>query len=291
MGSMTVQPMTVRRWKPCVELRPFVEAYGVREAEFATKQVHVPLPARRDCFLEFYLQDRYRIVTVATGAEYWAPRCVLVGPSTQRREDLKLSGSLQVFSIRFSPIGFRALFGIPARLLRDQAMEAEFVLGQEIVEIHEQLAAVEPAQWELVAERYLLKRLRRLDVSAESRIAGHAAAAMQRSRGRVGVAEIAARSSVSPRHLERAFQEQVGVSPKVFGRLLRLDHALELARSGTNWAEVASACGYFDQSHLVRDFRAMTGATPVQFAALCAAPPQSQRTMSHFSYTTSGMPG
>ena len=100
---MIFRPMTARRWKPRVELRPFVEAYGVREASFGLKQAYVPLPARRDCFLEFYLEGLYRIVTVATGAEHWAPRCVLVGPSTQRREDLKLSGVLQVFSIRFSP--------------------------------------------------------------------------------------------------------------------------------------------------------------------------------------------
>ena len=101
MGSATVQPMIARRWKPCDELRPFVDAYGVREAGLGTEQVYVPLHARRDFFLEFYLRGRYRIVTVANGAEHWAPHCVLVGPSTQRREDLKLSGSLEVFSIRF----------------------------------------------------------------------------------------------------------------------------------------------------------------------------------------------
>jgi AraC-like DNA-binding protein len=275
MDSLLLRPMTVKRWRPCAELRQSVEAYSVREAGFGTRQAYVPLPARRDCFLEFYLQGRYRIVTVATGAEHWAPRCVLVGPSTQRREDLKLSGSLQVFSIRFSPAGFRALFGIPARLLRDRAMEAELVLGREIVELHEQLAAVAPARWEPVAEAYLLKRLRMHDVSAASRMAGQAAMTMQRSYGMVRVAEVAARLSVSTRHLERTFQEQVGVSPKVFGKLLRLDHALQLARPESNWSEVANACGYFDQSHMVRDFRAMTGVTPVEFAALRASPPQS----------------
>ncbi|ADW68324.1 helix-turn-helix domain-containing protein [Granulicella tundricola] len=275
MSSLIVRPMTVRRWRPCAELWPFVEAYGFRAAEFGTSQVYIPLPARRDCFLEFYLQGRYRIVTVTTGTEHWAPRCVLVGPSTQRKEDLKLSGSLQVFSIRFSPVGFRALFGIPASALRDRALEAEHVLGREIVEMHGQLAAVGPAQWESVAEQYLLKRARALGISAESRVAHQAAAAMQRSRGKMAVAKIAAGSAVSTRHLERLFHEQIGVSPKVFGRLLRLDHALELAGSGSNWAEVANSCGYFDQSHLVRDFRAMTGATPLEFAALRAAPPQS----------------
>ena len=275
MGSSTIQPMTVRRWRPCAELRHFVEAYGVREAGFGTMQAYVPLPARRDCFLEFYLQGRYRIVTVATGAEYWAPRCVLVGPSTQRREDLKLSGSLQVFSIRFSPVGFRALFGIPARLLRDRAMEAELVLGREIVDLHDKLTAVHPVFWEPVAEAYLLKCLRMHEVSAASRMAGRAAAAMQRSRGMLRVAEVAARVAVSTRQLERAFQEQVGVSPKVFGKLLRLDHALQLAGQECIWSEIASACGYFDQSHMVQDFRAMTGATPVEFVASRGLPPQS----------------
>ena len=267
--------MTVRMWRPRVELRPFVETYGVREAGFGARQAYVPLPARRDCFLEFYLQGRYRIVTVATGAAHWAPACVLVGPSTHRQEDLMLSGSLSVFSIRFSPVGFRALFGIPARLLRDRAVEAELILGRQIVELHEQLAASEPAGWESVAERYLMRRLRMFESSAENHIAGLAATAMQRSRGTIDVAEVASRLAVSTRHLERAFQEQVGVPPKVFGRLLRLDHALELAAAGSKWAEVAYACGYFDQSHMVRDFRAMTGVTPLEFAALRAKPLQS----------------
>jgi AraC-like DNA-binding protein len=264
----------MRRWKPCAELQPLVEAYSIREAGFGTRQAYVPLPARRDFFLEFYLQDRYRIVTVATGSEHWAPRCVLVGPSTRRTADLKLTGALRVFSVRFSPVGFRALFGIPARLLRDQAMEAELVLGREIIEMHEQIAAAEPTEWESIAERYLLKRARILDASAEHCIAAQAATSMQRSRGMMAVAGIAAVSSVSTRHLERVFQEQIGVSPKLFARLLRLDHALKLAGPGSNWAEVASLCGYFDQSHLVRDFRAMTGATPTEFAALRVAPPQ-----------------
>jgi AraC-like DNA-binding protein len=272
MGSIAVQPMTARRWRPSVELRPFVEAYGVREATLGAKQAYVPLPARRDCFLEFYLQGRYRIVTVASGSEHWAPRSVLVGPSTQRREDLKLTGTLQVLSIRFSPIGFRALFGIPARLLRDQAIEAEMVLGPEIVEVYEQLGAVEPVRWQTIAEEYLLKRVRTLTPSTETRIAGKAAASMHRSRGRVSVAEVAAQSAVSTRHLERVIQEQVGVSPKMFGRLLRLDQALAQLNQRSNWAEIAIACGYFDQSHMVRDFRAMTGATPVEFLALRTEP-------------------
>jgi transcriptional regulator GlxA family with amidase domain len=75
--------------------------------------------------------------------------------------------------------------------------------------------------------------------------------------------------------MERAFQEQVGLSQKLFGRLLRLEHALKLAETRSDWADVAVTRGYSDQSHLIRDFRAQTGATPIEFAALRAVPPRS----------------
>jgi len=50
-------------------------------------------------------------------------------------------------------------------------------------------------------------------------------------------------------------------------RLLRLERAIELARLGAAWAEVAYACGYYDQSHLANEFRRITGASPTQYLA------------------------
>ncbi len=264
--------MTVRRWKPCRELAPFVETFGVREAGFGGAALRLALPARRDCFLEFYFADRYRVANVSTGAVHVAPRCVLVGPHTERREDLILAGDLKVFTIRFSPVGLRALFGIPARLLRDLAVEAELVLGKDVAELEEQLHACGESAWGPVAEQFLLDRVRRNGVPDDGGLVRRIARELETSHGTVSVAAAAAKHTMSVRQMERAFQEHVGVSPKMFGRLLRLDHALEIAgaQAGCNWADVASVCGYFDQSHMVRDFRAMTGATPVEFAALRA---------------------
>jgi AraC-like DNA-binding protein len=69
----------------------------------------------------------------------------------------------------------------------------------------------------------------------------------------------------SRRRLAARFREAVGLPPKTVARLLRLDRAIELAGSGMAWAEVAYACGYFDQSHLVNEFRRITGASPTQY--------------------------
>ena len=81
---------------------------------------------------------------------------------------------------------------------------------------------------------------------------------------------MAAGQGLSERQAERVFLEHVGLSPKLFGRLTRMNEALKLRASdeALSWADIAASAGYFDQSHMVRDFRDLNGATPAQFAEL-----------------------
>jgi AraC-like DNA-binding protein len=69
---------------------------------------------------------------------------------------------------------------------------------------------------------------------------------------------------VSERHLRRVFRETLGVSPKTFARLARFRHALRAAREDddASWADIAAAAGYYDQAHLIADFRVIAGVTP-----------------------------
>lgn len=69
---------------------------------------------------------------------------------------------------------------------------------------------------------------------------------------------------VSERHLRRVFREAVGVSPKAFAKVRRFQRALQAARAGgsVSWASIAAAAGYYDQAHLIAEFRAIAGVTP-----------------------------
>ena len=70
---------------------------------------------------------------------------------------------------------------------------------------------------------------------------------------------------VSERHLRRVFRDTVGVSPKTFAKLARFHRALRSAARGTptaSWASIAAAAGYYDQAHLIGEFRAIAGVTP-----------------------------
>ena len=87
--------------------------------------------------------------------------------------------------------------------------------------------------------------------------------------GQVKVKELAEQLGVSRRTLERAFAEHVGVAPKKFARVLRFQNALTIirARRFRDLADLAFACGYADQSHLIRDFKALTGRLPSQLSS------------------------
>jgi AraC-like DNA-binding protein len=87
--------------------------------------------------------------------------------------------------------------------------------------------------------------------------------------GAVEVGLLTEELGCSRRHLAARFREQVGIAPKALARILRFRRVLELIeRDGVaGWADIAVRCGYYDQSHLNRDFRDFAGHTPSEYLA------------------------
>jgi AraC-like DNA-binding protein len=86
--------------------------------------------------------------------------------------------------------------------------------------------------------------------------------------GRIDISRLAASLGVTRQHLARRFAAHVGVTPKTFCRVVRLWKVLRSTDGGrVNWAGLAADLGYSDQSHLVTEFRSLTGLTPSRWAA------------------------
>ena len=84
---------------------------------------------------------------------------------------------------------------------------------------------------------------------------------------RASVTDAAAALCMSERHFRRVFRDVVGVSPKAYARLVRFRRAVRVAREGreASWAGIAVMAGYYDQAHLIEEFRAIAGVTPTAF--------------------------
>jgi len=78
------------------------------------------------------------------------------------------------------------------------------------------------------------------------------------------VRKLAAQLGVGERHLSRSFRAMFGASPKQFARVARIEKIFAMRQAGSAWADIAYACGFADQAHMINDFDAIVGETPQQ---------------------------
>jgi AraC-like DNA-binding protein len=163
-----------------------------------------------------------------------------------------------------TPLGARRLFGMPMGELTGQAVELEDLMGPAASELAERLAtAPDWATWIDVFERAIAAR-----VLAAPPVAPELDWAWKRmveSDGAVAVAELAAQTGWSRRHLAIRCRAELGMPPKALARILRFERAVARLREGDDLAALALDAGYYDQAHFNRDFRAFTGATPTAY--------------------------
>lgn len=113
-----------------------------------------------------------------------------------------------------------------------------------------------------ILERFLLERA--AWEQAPHPAVTFALASFQTGPQRRSISEVTTQLGLSPKRFISLFEEAVGLTPKVFCRLLRFQEALQRTTRGqpAQWAELALDCGYFDQAHFIHDFQAFAGLTP-----------------------------
>jgi AraC-like DNA-binding protein len=116
-------------------------------------------------------------------------------------------------------------------------------------------------------DRFLLERLRRGRPMSPD--VAWALKSLQTSHGGRSIGALSRNLACSRKTLIQRFHAQVGLSPKAVASILRFAHAVERIRAvdEESWADLAIACGYYDQAHFNRDFRRYSGRTPRQFYA------------------------
>ncbi|PTL76797.1 AraC family transcriptional regulator [Vitiosangium sp. GDMCC 1.1324] len=176
----------------------------------------------------------------------------------------------QTIAVRFKPGGAYPFFGVPMSELTDRIVSIDTLWGADGTRLRHELAeAPSIAARMQVLEDALTERLRRGDVfePASAHVVRRAIRVMTDATEPPRVEVLARELGLSARQLRRAFDEVVGVSPKEFARVVRFQRAVRASeRAATpDWGAIAAAVGYYDQAHLISDFRALTGTTPSAF--------------------------
>lgn len=253
-------------------LREFVGGYLYWEHQAPDQPLVRPVPARPDLFVAFYLREPYAVWDHRTGRTRRLPGAVVVGAQTTRVVDLLITGPQCAWYIFFRPAGLYRLFGVTAARLTNEGYSATEVLGADAVRLHLHLHhADSPAAMARATEEVLRGRL---CCARPAHPVRQAASALLQRHGRIPLDALATASSLSRRHFERTFVEQIGMAPKRYARVARFQFALHLKRQrpALTWTEISQTAGYFDQAHLIKDFRALAGAVPSSFLRLLVDP-------------------
>lgn len=177
--------------------------------------------------------------------------------------DIRYAGRAEAVGVRFQPGGIRPWVDEPAHRLVDRTADlADVWRGAEAL-LDELAAAPDDPHRVAVLERHLVRR-RRPGVEADP-----AAMLLERSGGRASVADLVRLTGLGERQLQRRFRDAVGYPPRTARRVARFIRAARLLTRApaTPWPVVTHACGFHDQPHMIREFRAFAGMTPVEFAA------------------------
>jgi methylphosphotriester-DNA--protein-cysteine methyltransferase len=172
---------------------------------------------------------------------------------------------VRTFGVRFRPGGLAAFAPVPAGALAGCIVEPRALGGAPGVEVEARLREAPHHRARAgIVQRFLLARL-------DAPRAGAVQPAVReilRRRGRIEARALARHSGTTPRSLQRAFRRDIGLQPKVLARIVRFQNVLAAVERGGDheWAQVALDCGYYDQAHLIRDFKQFTGGTPARFA-------------------------
>lgn len=173
-------------------------------------------------------------------------------------------GKVGIFSIRFHPAGLQPFIDFPVSDLTGIFVELSKIWKDSSI-LEEKMSRCQNNEERIqVIENFLESHLKNnLDTEAMERCVNE----IIRSDGMISIEKLAADLKIGQRHLERKFLSSVGLSLKLFSRIIRFNNALQLIENKDfkSFTNVAYNGGFYDQAHFIKDFKYFTGLNPKKY--------------------------
>lgn len=259
--------MQVQQYLPCRALAPYVNrCWEIKHDLPPGQTIAVPFNCTGRPHFVFSLESPFQCYRQG-GSQMELCESTVFGvfgtPMTKY-----FSGPTLGVVVDFTPTGLQTLWRLPVHELSEQSLDLTAVIATEVRELTDQMReAPSTARRFALLEGFLLRRLARVNQANQLRTDGRIEAAvnfMQRQPARVNMHQLAYQLNTSERTLRRRFSEVVGISPKYFVRMQRFIHTRRWLeqQAKPNWLDILFLTGYYDQAHLINEFKYFTGSSP-----------------------------
>lgn len=243
-------------------LRPFIATLWYFAGDFAHARERI-LPTGSMQLLVNLYEDELRTYEGEDLSRVCRMRGSAISGTYARPFGIDTDEQRRVVGVAFRPGGAAPFFTEPADALGGQHVELERLWGRDGALLRERLLeAPTPADALRTLEAVLLARVgRSLELD---KLVDFALSALDRD---VPVGPLTSRLGMTPKRFIRHFERVVGLTPKRYARVRRFGRVLESVELGRriDWSGVAAACGYYDQAHLIHDFREFSGMNPTLY--------------------------
>lgn len=171
--------------------------------------------------------------------------------------------SCGIFGVVLQPYALTLLFNISSTELKNELVDLESLLGQEGIDISEQIMLADGNHQRIsLMNQFLNKQIEYIKHSSII----HSVQSICANNGNVNIIQLSNQSFLSQRQFERRFKDLVGFSPKTFSRLVRFKATVDNYRADNKtMTEIAYDFGYYDQSHFIQDFKQFSGYCPKSY--------------------------
>jgi AraC-like DNA-binding protein len=192
------------------------------------------------------------------------------GQTTEHRS-FSMTGNFKMMGVYLYPYAMPLLYKIPSHEFTNQHIPLDELCKAEFSELQERILETETDAGgiNILSDYLCRKSMRAMGVRDKFH---QCVLHVIDQFGNVEVDRLAQHAGISNRQLERKFNVSVGLSPKVYSRLMRFHASLRFIKSGTmkTLTDIAYAAGYFDQSHFIREFKEFAGLSPGEYFSLPA---------------------
>jgi len=253
--------MESRIYKPQYPLTDFVDSFFWYSGKsFGAVQKLIP-DGKTDLLLNF---DTCLYAYESPGKKSFFSESIIQGIRTAPYK-FEFGEQVKLLGIRFLPFGLYALFGIAEKEITDYFTEASAIAGTGLKDTEEKVYKEPDVERKFrIVEKWLMECLHK----RENKCANitDKIRTISSSNGLEKLSKICS-NEANYKKVQRIFRDYIGISPKLYARMVRFENIHNELRAckTPDWMDIVTRYNFFDQSHLVKEFKFFSGTTPNEF--------------------------
>ncbi|WP_119079242.1 helix-turn-helix domain-containing protein [Chitinophaga alhagiae] len=257
-------------YRPCEALQDVVALYWRSRCDLEQALVQEMYTPTLQA-LTFNLGGRYEDILLEEEWMRMDKYCYVIGQPLSKRVSLSNPKGIDILGVKFTPLGLYLLTGIDMRHISDKIIDAGDIWALDIPLLYEEILSKGTTLEQIgVIEHFLIRKRKQHSRCEKAHMVRHTLELMAHKRI-FSVSQLREDNFVTKKTFERYFLNHIGVTPKQYANICRFNNVrayLDSSLSEPDWHEVVVSFGYYDQSHLIRDFKRYAGKTPKEYFSL-----------------------